>query len=190
MSGTWKVSGLMESLPSPEAPAEQPTGTEVQGQWAKPKGYDYTAMDGPERNTYFESNVNVYEWDGEEGDVGPQHPELELELFGKPENRHETKGLDFTAYGPQFAPLCSSQPSRCSNLGLHRISKIDVVQEGPVKIDLIQSFQDAGLHPAMLENVKLAGYEVPTPIQKCTLPSIQLGHDTIGIAQTGSLPFG
>ena len=61
-----------------------------------------------------------------------------------------------------------------------------MVQEGPVKIDLIQSFQDAGLHPAMLRNVKLAGYGAPTPIQKCTLPSILLGYDTIGIAQTGS----
>lgn len=63
-----------------------------------------------------------------------------------------------------------------------------MVQEGPVKIDLIQSFQDAGLHPAMYRNVQLAGYEAPTPIQKCTLPSIHLGYDTIGIAQTGLAP--
>lgn len=54
-----------------------------------------------------------------------------------------------------------------------------------MKIELIQSFKDAGLHPAMLRNVELAGYEAPTPIQKCTLPSIHLGYDTIGIAQTG-----
>lgn len=37
----------------------------------------------------------------------------------------------------------------------------------------------------MLANVNLAGYEVPTPIQKCTLPAILRGHDVIGIAQTG-----
>ena len=71
------------------------------------------------------------------------------------------------------------------DLSLCRISEITVVQEGPVKIDLIQSFQDAGLHPAMYRNTQLAGFEAPTPIQKCTLPSIQLGYDTIGIAQTG-----
>lgn len=57
-----------------------------------------------------------------------------------------------------------------------------------MKIDLIQSFKDAGLHPVMLRNIQLAGYEVPTPIQKCILPSIHLGYDAIGIAQTGTSP--
>lgn len=38
----------------------------------------------------------------------------------------------------------------------------------------------------MLKNVQLAGYTVPTPIQKFCLPAIHLGHDVIGIAQTGS----
>ena len=37
----------------------------------------------------------------------------------------------------------------------------------------------------MLRNVELAGYEVPTPIQKYCLPAINMGHDVIGIAQTG-----
>ncbi len=35
----------------------------------------------------------------------------------------------------------------------------------------------------MLRNVQLAGYEVPTPIQKFCLPAVHLGHDVIGIAQ-------
>lgn len=37
----------------------------------------------------------------------------------------------------------------------------------------------------MLKNVELAGYELPTPIQRYCLPAIHLGHDVIGIAQTG-----
>ena len=37
----------------------------------------------------------------------------------------------------------------------------------------------------MLNNVKLSGYETPTPIQKYTIPSILQGYDVIGIAQTG-----
>jgi ATP-dependent RNA helicase DDX3X len=37
----------------------------------------------------------------------------------------------------------------------------------------------------MLKNVELAGYENPTPIQRYCLPAIHLGHDVIGIAQTG-----
>lgn len=37
----------------------------------------------------------------------------------------------------------------------------------------------------MLDNIALAGYDSPTPIQKYTIPSILQGHDVIGIAQTG-----
>lgn len=37
----------------------------------------------------------------------------------------------------------------------------------------------------MLKNVQLAGYDVPTPIQRYCLPAIHLGYDVIGIAQTG-----
>ncbi len=37
----------------------------------------------------------------------------------------------------------------------------------------------------MLKNVELAGYQVPTPIQKYCLPAIAMGHDVIAIAQTG-----
>ena len=46
-------------------------------------------------------------------------------------------------------------------------------------------FEDAGLHPVMLENIKMCGYEVPTPIQAYVLPSVFKNIDIIGIAQTG-----
>ena len=46
-------------------------------------------------------------------------------------------------------------------------------------------FEDAGLHPVMLENIKLCGYKVPTPIQAYVLPSVFKDIDIIGIAQTG-----
>lgn len=46
-------------------------------------------------------------------------------------------------------------------------------------------FEDAGLHPVMIENIKLCGYEVPTPIQAYVLPSVFKDIDIIGIAQTG-----
>jgi hypothetical protein len=66
-----------------------------------------------------------------------------------------------------------------------RITQIELFQEGPVRIQPIAKFKDAGLHPVMLRNVELCGYEVPTPIQKYCLPAIGLGYDVIGIAQTG-----
>ena len=46
-------------------------------------------------------------------------------------------------------------------------------------------FDDAGLHPAMRDNVRLCGYETPTPIQAYSLPAVLTGHDLIAIAQTG-----
>ncbi|OAR01146.1 hypothetical protein LLEC1_06088 [Akanthomyces lecanii] len=115
------------------------------------------------RSDVFDGAAPIYQWDDDYGDVGPKIEQLELELFGDPATRHERTGLDF-----------------------RRIESIEVKQEGPVKIDPINSFKDAGLHPVMLENVKLAGYDHPTPIQKFTIPAIVQGRDVIGIAQTGS----
>jgi ATP-dependent RNA helicase DDX3X len=49
-------------------------------------------------------------------------------------------------------------------------------------------FDDAGLHPVMLENVKLCRYSVPTPIQSYCIPAVLTGHDVVAIAQTGKRP--
>lgn len=51
----------------------------------------------------------------------------------------------------------------------------------------IRSFQDAGLHPVMLENVTKSGYDVPTPIQAYTIPAVLKGRDVIAVAQTGKI---
>ena len=36
-----------------------------------------------------------------------------------------------------------------------------------------------------MENVELAGYHAPTPIQKYTIAAMMKGFDVIGVAQTG-----
>lgn len=61
--------------------------------WIRPSPYDYSS-DKPEN---WESNARVYEWDGEEGDVGPEVDDLELMLFGDPNVRHPSHGIDFSA---------------------------------------------------------------------------------------------
>lgn len=38
----------------------------------------------------------------------------------------------------------------------------------------------------MVENVKLAGYDIPTPIQQYCMPAVKLGHDIVACAQTGN----
>jgi ATP-dependent RNA helicase RhlE len=48
------------------------------------------------------------------------------------------------------------------------------------------SFRAFGLDPRILKAVQEAGYTEPTPIQSAAIPQILVGHDLIGIAQTGT----
>jgi superfamily II DNA/RNA helicase len=48
------------------------------------------------------------------------------------------------------------------------------------------SFADLGLSDELLRAVTEAGYDQPTPIQKQAIPSVLMGKDLIGIAQTGT----
>jgi superfamily II DNA/RNA helicase len=48
------------------------------------------------------------------------------------------------------------------------------------------SFADLGLSPELLRAVDDSGYGEPTPIQRAAIPSVLMGKDLIGIAQTGT----
>lgn len=48
------------------------------------------------------------------------------------------------------------------------------------------SFADLGLSDDLLRAVIAAGYTEPTPIQRQAIPSVLMGRDLIGIAQTGT----
>ncbi|KAF3768716.1 hypothetical protein M406DRAFT_23195, partial [Cryphonectria parasitica EP155] len=144
-----------------------PNTTGANEEWAsqdRPK-YDYDQF---ARTGGYDGNVRVYQWDGEEGDIGPEYPELELDIFGPPDQRDLGGALGVA--GPS----------------LHKINEIQFQQEGQIRILPCLTFKDAGLHPAMVKNVELCGYKVPTAIQKYCIPAINDGHDVIAIAQTGS----
>ncbi|KAK0717099.1 P-loop containing nucleoside triphosphate hydrolase protein [Lasiosphaeria miniovina] len=126
--------------------------------WAPLTPYDYNN----EAPTEWDGNAAVYHWDGELGEVGPEHADLEIQLFGPP-NRRQSQGIDFS-----------------------KIASIELYQEGPVRVKPISKFEDAGLHPVMLRNVELSGYKIPTPIQRYCIPAINMGYDVIAVAQTGS----
>lgn len=143
-------------------PVQQVQPPKLDG-WVDATPYQYDQF--ANQDVQWDGQAPVYEWDGEEGDIGPEFPELEIQLFGPPEERGR-KGIDFSA-----------------------IAELQLVQEGPTRVEPIDTFKAAGLHPAMLRNVELAGYEVPTPIQRYCIPSIGQGHDVIAIAQTGELIF-
>lgn len=49
-----------------------------------------------------------------------------------------------------------------------------------------RTFEEAGLTPVLLKNVRQCGYTKPTPIQQYAIPYIARGKDVIACAQTGS----
>jgi len=57
---------------------------------------------------------------------------------------------------------------------------------GENKVSKIERFEDAGLRPLLLGNIKKCSYNVPTPIQKHTIPILMADRDMMGCAQTGS----
>ncbi|KAK3832536.1 MAG: P-loop containing nucleoside triphosphate hydrolase protein [Linnemannia elongata] len=105
----------------------------------------------------------TYEWQQEfnQGDA-PAMPELEAELFGE-ENR--------------------------ILMGIHfdKFSRINVSRKGgPERVDPLQSFEQAKLHPIILENIQRMGYQEPTPIQRNAIPILMKNYDLLACAQTGS----
>ncbi|MCJ1465446.1 hypothetical protein MMC07_004064 [Pseudocyphellaria aurata] len=142
--------------------------------WAEPLKYDYEAYNASskpreERAAIEEAknlppwaaNAQKYEWSDEFGDVGPRHDALEEILFN---NEYINR----------------------TGIAFDKIAGITVTFESTSQIQPALKFEDAGLHPVMLENIKLCRYELPTPIQAYCLPSILKGLDIVAVAQTGS----
>ncbi|GAB0496490.1 hypothetical protein MMPV_007802 [Pyropia vietnamensis] len=50
----------------------------------------------------------------------------------------------------------------------------------------VESFEKSGLHPRVMENIKMAKYTKPTPVQKNAVGVILAGRDLMACAQTGS----
>ncbi|KAF0314552.1 putative ATP-dependent RNA helicase vasa-like [Amphibalanus amphitrite] len=50
----------------------------------------------------------------------------------------------------------------------------------------ISSFEQSGLRPILLENIKRSGYTTPTPVQKYAIPIVMNNRDLMACAQTGS----
>lgn len=61
------------------------------GDWGQKTQNNY---DEDAQGISWEGDARVYEWDGEEGDIGPEHPQLESDLFGDPSTR-DPQGIDF-----------------------------------------------------------------------------------------------
>lgn len=100
---SWKTSDMAAALPDVQDNTYEKASTEVKTEdtgnqnsgWAERRAYDYDNLGRPGGEDW-DGNARIYEWDGEEGDIGPEHPELERMLFGDPDHREGTQGLDFS----------------------------------------------------------------------------------------------
>lgn len=93
------------------------------------------------------------------GQLLPENTRLESILFGE----ENLKGINFEEY-----------------------EKIPVTCSGRDAPDPIASFSDIRFNPIVANNVRLAHYDKPTPVQKYALPIVTMKRDMMACAQTGS----
>ena len=95
---------------------------------------------------------------------GPSNANLERELFGVPNDpSKQHTGINFSKY-----------------------DDIPVEASGDNVPDAVETFTSPPLDNHLIENITLAGYQVPTPVQKYSIPIVMGGRDLMACAQTGS----
>jgi len=95
---------------------------------------------------------------------GPANARLERELFGAvddPSKQHT--GINFEKY-----------------------DDIPVEASGQGVPEPVTTFTNPPLDDHLLKNIELAGYKIPTPVQKYSIPIVMNGRDLMACAQTGS----
>ncbi|KAJ5766797.1 uncharacterized protein N7511_004413 [Penicillium nucicola] len=127
--------------------------------WTNPIPFDYAKPDRESRD--WAGIAQRYEWDADYGEVGPPNEELEKQLF---------RGSLIQRVGDRLSDLNAYAVRIDSGTTIHPATK----------------WEDAGLHPVVLENIALCQYNAPTAVQSYAVPAILAGHDLISVAQTGS----
>ena len=95
---------------------------------------------------------------------GPTNARLERELFGVPNDpSKQHTGINFEKY-----------------------DEIPVEASGQEVPDPVTAFTNPPLDDHLLSNIELAGYKIPTPVQKYSIPIVMRGRDLMACAQTGS----
>ena len=94
----------------------------------------------------------------------PKNASLEVELFGVAEDKSfQSSGINFDNY-----------------------DEIPVEASGENVPEPISEFHSPPLDPLLLENIILARFTKPTPVQKYSVPIVANGRDLMACAQTGS----
>ncbi|KAJ5930512.1 DEAD/DEAH box RNA helicase [Penicillium verhagenii] len=149
---------------APDASPELDTHEQIRRKgWIEQTAFDYEKYAQKDFTDWAGGSAR-YEWQGEyeEDSLGPRNEELEKQLF---DDAHLPRA------GHRVGELTTGLQVTC---------------DSQTKVVPVTSWDNAGLHPVMRENVRLCLYDKPTDIQSYALPAIRQGKDMIGIAQTGS----
>ena len=95
---------------------------------------------------------------------GPANQRLERELFG----------------------VANDPSKQQSGINFEKYDDIPVEASGNGVPEPVTSFTNPPLDDHLIVNIELAGYKVPTPVQKYSVPIVMGGRDLMACAQTGS----
>ncbi|CAL1541400.1 unnamed protein product, partial [Lymnaea stagnalis] len=102
------------------------------------------------------------------------------------------KPEDSTGEAPYIPPTPSEKEEDIFSGTVQKGINFDKYDDIPVEVSgrdqcgFISTFDEAGLCPTFIRNIRRAKYERPTPIQKYAIPIITAGRDLMACAQTGS----
>ncbi|KKY19542.1 putative atp-dependent rna helicase ded1 [Diplodia seriata] len=95
---------------------------------------------------------------------GPSNPRVERELFG----------------------IANDPSKQQTGINFEKYDDIPVEASGQGVPEPVSVFENPPLDDHLITNINMAGYKVPTPVQKYSIPIVMGGRDLMACAQTGS----
>lgn len=157
-------------------------------------------------NYNWASSRRRYEWrDDFQDGMAPRDEALEKELFG--EENHVHTGINFSKYESIRVSVDGENPPSAFEKVGFIVVRANHLGPDFLQFSWIKKFEDADLHPVMKENIRLARYTVPTPVQvnrshhdlhdllglyyccqfqRHSISIVTAGRDLMACAQTGS----
>ena len=139
--------------------------------------------DEADEAAFFATNPNGVVVD-EEGDVLKKGPKSAIEVgtkveFEEGEVEQEDSDLEIAEDGSASSPTLNAEETSDEE-------PADDNNPADESDEPLVTFEDLGLAPEVLEAVKKAGYETPSPIQAKAIPALLQGSNLLGTAQTGT----
>ncbi|KAF4554073.1 ATP-dependent RNA helicase DED1 [Elsinoe fawcettii] len=127
-------------------------------------GFDRNAYGAPGAGGGAPRGSGDGQWKDGKHIPGPANQRLERELFG----------------------VANDPTKQQTGINFEKYDDIPVEASGTGVPEPVVTFTNPPLDDHLLTNIDLAGYKVPTPVQKYSIPIVMSGRDLMACAQTGS----